>query len=212
MKNLAEILKGHEGETFYNPYWGNIILSSMDETDIVFDIPECDNELFVNHYGQSFNTMEMCVFPSKDERNWDTWSEKQKNNPPKTWIQLIKSGNHYDSYDLGRGDLDVALVEFEEFNSRSYSYLVTPVEKSALALLRIHQLIEVGYGGNPSTKEKINRDNSLYEISIDSDGELTVEYLALPTNHIAFHTKEQAEEFLSYLENIQLLKDYFMIN
>ena len=29
---------------------------------------------------------------------------------------------------------------------------------------------------------------------------------------IAFHTKEQAEEFLSYPENIQLLKDYFMID
>ena len=28
---------------------------------------------------------------------------------------------------------------------------------------------------------------------------------------IAFHTKEQAKEFLSYSENIKLLKDYFMV-
>ena len=30
-------------------------------------------------------------------------------------------------------------------------------------------------------------------------------------NNIAFHTIEQANEFISYPENIQLLKDYFMV-
>lgn len=27
--NLCEILKGHEGETFYSPLFGNIILSNL---------------------------------------------------------------------------------------------------------------------------------------------------------------------------------------
>ena len=29
--------------------------------------------------------------------------------------------------------------------------------------------------------------------------------------NIAFHTKKQANEFIRYPENIQLLKDYFMV-
>lgn len=89
-------------------------------------------------------------------------------------------------------------------------YNFTPQEKSALALLIIRELIEVGYGGNPSIKEKLPT-NSYYEIDIDLHGNFTVDYDALPTSLIVFHNIEQAEEFLSYPENIQLLKDYFMI-
>lgn len=46
---------------------------------------------------------------------------------------------------------------------------------------------------------------SLNELNISSACHCT------PTP-IAFHTKKQAEDFISYPENIQLLKDYFIIN
>lgn len=203
--NLCEILKGHEGETFYSPMCGKISFCCIDR-DSSYPI-KCirgykeinftdKGEYFKDDYG------ECLIFPSKDQRDWNKWLEEQKSKVPKTWSEFVEKDNRAITYNLE--------ATYNEYQPHCTSY--TPIEKSALTLLKIHQLIEVGYGGNPSTKEKINRDNSLYEISIDSDGELTVEYLALPTNHIAFRTKEQAEEFLSYLENIQLLKDYFMIN
>lgn len=88
-----------------------------------------------------------------------------------------------------------------------------PIEKSALALLKIHQLIEVGYGGNVINDEWIDRDITKYFISFDNDNLIGIEKTILSEefSHIAFHTKEQAIEFLKYPENIELLKDYFMI-
>lgn len=210
--NLCEILKGHEGETFYSPMCGKISFCCIDR-DSSYPI-KCirgykeinftdKGEYFKDDYG------ECLIFPSKDQRDWNKWLEEQKPKVPKTWNELCEAAQvqQYEAItDVIFDDNDKMIDESSAVGEN------IKLAKSALALLKIHQLIEVGYGGNPSTKEKINRDNSLYEISIDSDGELTVEYLALPTNHIAFRTKEQAEEFLSYLENIQLLKDYFMIN
>lgn len=88
-----------------------------------------------------------------------------------------------------------------------------PIVKSAIALLKIHQLIEVSYGGNVINDEWIDRDITKYFISFGNDNIIGIEKTILSEefSHIAFHTKEQAEEFLSYPENIELLKDYFMI-
>lgn len=85
------------------------------------------------------------------------------------------------------------------------------LKKSALALLKIHQLIEVGYGGNVSTSKKLHiLGNTYYNIDINDDGFIVCNK-ALSINHVSFNTKEQAEEFLKYPENVELLKDYFMI-
>ena len=85
-----------------------------------------------------------------------------------------------------------------------------PIVKSALALLKIHQLIEVGYGGNITDEEWKEHTKTKYTID-SKDKKLICSYTYHFKSHIAFHTKEQAEEFLSYIENVQLLKDYFMI-
>lgn len=77
----------------------------------------------------------------------------------------------------------------------------TAIEKSALALIKICKLIEIGYGGN-ATKNG-------WCITVKDNSFCTYQtfYTFTP---FKFHTKEQAEEFLLYPENIQLLKDYFM--
>lgn len=90
----------------------------------------------------------------------------------------------------------------------------TPIEKSALALLKINQLIEVGSGGNVTKNEWENE--SIYKWFIgfdDSFKKFSLDFTLSPYSyaHITFHTKKQSKEFLSYTENVKLLKDYFMI-
>ena len=87
---------------------------------------------------------------------------------------------------------------------------ISPIERSALALLKIHQLIEIGYGGNITNEEWKEHTKIKYTIDL-KDKKLICSYTYHFKSHIAFHTKEQAEEFLKYSENVQLLKDYFMI-
>ena len=90
----------------------------------------------------------------------------------------------------------------------------SPIEKSVKALLKIHQLIEVGYGGNVSKENWKNPYLAKYDIIPDTahSDKLCVRCIGFTKSILAFHNIKQAEEFLSYLENVQLLKDYFMIN
>lgn len=199
--NLCEILKGHEGETFYNPLLGNIKLAYITDEYIVFSYNLDLDELFIKHNGNSKNTDELAVFPSKDQRDWNKWIEEQKSKVPKTWDELIEQ-NKCECYILGKGIGEV------DFSSKG----ITPIEKSALSLLKIHQLIEVGYGGNISNEEWRNLDDYKFRLlwSIE-DGRFIADSCRWNIHPIAFHTKEQAEEFLNYPENVQLLKDYFMM-
>lgn len=84
-----------------------------------------------------------------------------------------------------------------------------PIEKSAHALIKIHQLIEVRYGGN------VDKTKEFYSIAYDvQDKRFIVRscYNVIYDNvAVCFNSKELAEEFLLYKENIELLKDYFML-
>ena len=157
-------------------------------------------------YGVAGNIM---LYPSRDlyekypldaKKAWGEWQEEQKPKTPKTWSELLNSDYYEWSTPL-----------------RELCMTTKPIEKSALALLKIHQLIEVGYGGTVTYERCASMcyDNvfkiapcgigshlTFYVKEVEGEGEM---------NHIVFHTREQAEEFLSYPENIQLLKDYFMI-
>lgn len=88
----------------------------------------------------------------------------------------------------------------------------TKIEKAVHALLKIHQLIEVGYGGNTCPTDKsfftIIYDWIDKEFYVRKEDNLLASNLIL----IGFHTKEQAEEFISYPENIQLLKNYLNVS
>ena len=88
--NLANILKGREGEIFYNPFYGDIKLSYIDNKFIVFDVESEGIELFINHNGTSPNTNELSVFPSKDQRDWNKQDKENNHKTPKTWSELLK--------------------------------------------------------------------------------------------------------------------------
>lgn len=198
--NLCEILKGHKGETFYNPTFGNIKLNAIYGKFIKFMSIDRSVALTINSNGTFCSSGEVCIFPSKDQRDWNKWIEENKSKTSKTWSDSL-----FTVYELSYIDNDKDYV--------LTSTGISPIERSALALLKIHQLIEVGYGGNVINDEWINRDITKYFISFGNDNIIGIEKTILSEefSHIAFHTKEQAKEFLKYPENIQLLKDYFMI-
>lgn len=191
--NLLEILKGHEGETFYSPTFGNIKLSCISDV-LYFEGINSTLSFNVDVDGTFCKDGEICIFPSKEQRDWNKWVEEQNYKVPKTWSQYIKN------------------------NTKGYIISDTPIEKSAHALLKIYQLIEVGYGGYP-TKEDYDTNNyeRLWTVRIYKTDDNDFIFGAMPLegecfkNNIAFHTKKQANEFISYPENIQLLKDYFMV-
>ena len=157
----------------------------------------CPNGHFLNE-----DRGECMLFQSKDHRDWNKWVEELKPKTPKTWSD-IKEEEKF------QGNAAI-VVNREEL-------IETPIIKSANALLKIHQLIEVGYGGNVTNEEW--RNSKLIKViisrqelkEIGEDTPFTKLLTQFTFSHIAFHTKEQAEEFLKYPENVQLLKDYFMI-
>lgn len=201
--NLCEILKGYEGETFYSPIFGNLTFVCTIYPDVRFKTSTGDI-WDINPNGKLYNNSdELCVFPSKDQRDWNKWVEEKSPEVPKTWSELIEKDSRAITYNLE--------ATYNEYQPHSTSY--TPIEKSALALLKIHQLIEVGYGGNISSAEWKNKKVSKFLIHWCYDyKELIIHETFIYASPIAFHTKRQAEEFLKHPENIQLLKDYFMID
>lgn len=194
--NLCEILKGHEGEIFYSPTFGNAKLRCISDV-LYFEGINSTLSFDVDVDGTYCKDGEICIFPSKEQRDWNKWVEEQNYKVPKTWSQYLKN-NTIQPY--------VALI-----NTKAD----TPIEKSALALLKIYLIIEVGYGGNVTNEEwkTVNNYNSLYIITLHYNNKIKcVRIIDIDSyTPIAFHTKEQAREFLKYPENIQLLKDYFMI-
>lgn len=205
--NLCKILKGHEGEIFYSPIAGDVKLLEIVHSCVLRIDCGTDNEisdpfilpLYSN--GAFRKDGETMLFPSKDQRDWNKWIEEQKPKIPKTWSELLNSPN---CEIVGTVSLDI--------NGNDYLQNDSLIEKSALALLKIYQLIEVGYGGNITDKEWNRYCYPKYFIEYNNENKMfKVMEFSYFKSHIAFHTKEQAEEFLKYSENIQLLKDYFMI-
>ena len=202
--NLCEILKGHEGETFYCSLLGHdVVLRLVDENSIRF-MGFVDAYSF-NPDGSYIKGGECQLFPSKDQRDWIKWDKEHNTKTPKTWDELVKRGK----VSL-RGCQTDLLFKFSKIEDFSFTQNNTPIEKSALALLKIYQLIEVGYGGNVINRDKVN----FYTIQWSYESNRFVirnfgPFLEDCGTPLCFHTKKQAIEFLSYPENVELLKDYF---
>lgn len=80
------------------------------------------------------------------------------------------------------------------------------------ATLKIAKIIELGYGGlltNKETEEIL----PLWIVQCDYEGKVFVEkYTGVVVDKmLAFRTQELAEEFISYPENVELIRQYCMI-
>lgn len=187
--DLSKILKGHKGEAFYNPLLGYIKLKSVEAGLLNFFF---GSSVFSLPYDGTDRDGNLAVFPSKNQRDWNKWLEEQG---PKIW-----------------DDIKECTVEIlHAIDALDSNGPVNPIVKSAKALLKIRQLIEVGYGGNVTDKEWRSKDAYYYTIVSNTKGCLKVEDIQFNRSLIAFHTVDQAREFLSHPENVELLKDYFMV-
>lgn len=139
--------------------------------------------------------------PSKDQRDWNKWDKENNHKTPKTWSEYLNHPN-----------CEITSTISLSLDGKDYLANDNSIEKSALALLKIHQLIEFGYGGNVKNRDKIN----FFVIQWSYQDKRFVirnfgPFLEDCGTIACFHTKEQAIEFLSYPENVHLLKDYYMI-
>lgn len=200
--NLCKILKGHEGDTFYCSLVGQEVTLVFINDNLSISVEYINKEdesgdiaahLVLYPNGANYKDGECVLFPSKDQRNWSKWIAEQKHKVPKTWSELVEQDKVKFQKAINIADKDIS-----DYNA---------IEKSALALLKIRQLIEVGYGGNVTKWEYPCIDKYIITPTLHIE---KVNYKSFKS-HIAFHTKEQAEEFLSRAENVQLLNDYFMI-
>lgn len=202
--NLCKILKGHEGESFYCLLTGGVLtLHEVEPHMLVFESPFVNRTVRVFDDGAYYTGGECIIFPSKNNRDWHKWIEEHNPKVPKTWSEVIEQRDIF--------------TEFAEIGSNhgvdsSKTFTNTPIEKSALALLKIHQLIESGYGGNVINEEWYS-SNPKWIIAECSNEEFIAVCVRNQQHrsHVAFHTEAQAKEFLSYPENVELLNDYFII-
>lgn len=88
-------------------------------------------------------------------------------------------------------------------------YINKKYAKSALAMAQISQLMPY-YGGPITDKEWKDADKIKYCIkNYLGSMEFTTAYCYYTL--LGFHTEEQRDKFMSYPENVQLVKDYLMI-
>ena len=225
--NLCELLKSlNKGDKLYSRCFGTIKFDCIRDNNTIILRDTQGLIIFYYSNGKHCEHGEVDVYPSRELYEkypldaysaWMEWDEENNKRTPKTWSELCKLG-------LSKGLYASTGNEIKGVDCDDYSITTcteSPIEKSALALLKIHQLIEISYDGNVTDKEwrnsKIKKwyfvlnkqyspddGNEMYDIVYSED------YYA--KRLFAFHTNQQAEEFLKYPENVQLLKDYFMIN
>ena len=82
--------------------------------------------------------------------------------------------------------------------------------KASLAMAQFSQLIPY-YGGEVTDEEWLSPYKFKYVI-LCRQGKLEPASATITAYHLAFHTKEQLDRFMSFPENIQLAKDFYMID
>ena len=125
----------------------------------------------------------------------------------KTWRDIIvNSHNIYDKeLNPNCGNALICCITNKELRDK--------INLKTQATIKIAKLIELGYGGMITDEEWENENKSKWVINCDLIKEKKFEILELFLDKffIAFHEESQAEEFMSYPENVELLKQYYMI-
>ena len=120
-------------------------------------------------------------------------------NQLKNWDDLLSSRN-FETYcaDISYSGEDILFHH-------------SKVEYAAVSLLKIYQIIDKGYGGIVKSSE-YNGYTGYYQIRYDAVKRKFIVFKNCVTpSHIAFHTEEQANEFLSDSKNIKLFQYYYMV-
>ena len=193
--DLTEILKGHEGEAFYCALTGgDATLLNVYESAIEFRRGELGPPITLASNGGFVISGECQVFPTEDQRDWVRW-DKENNHKriPKTWDEYLTCYEEDDDEPTLWFGADIVRDN---------------VGDACIALFKIYQLIEVGYGGNVS-EISYHTAGITPELNIEIAEEFDEDFRLFKP--FIFKNSQLAKEFLSYPENIQLLKDFYMI-
>lgn len=117
----------------------------------------------------------------------------------KTWEDVMNEHPEY--------EFDIITVN----NLVSIDFVVAT---KIVATYKIAKLIELGYGGIVSKKEY--EENGAWQIipyreAYNEKLKLKIIYGFQHKSFVSFHDEEQAEEFMSYPENVKLVEQYHMI-
>ena len=131
--------------------------------------------------------------------------KKKVNDEINTWKDLKTVEGYFINLD---SDIipDMGLV----VKSNKNTFISEKYAKAALALAQISQLMPY-YGGEITDEEWAN--SNLIKCSIEVWNTcIHCSYVYNERTVLAFHTSKQRDRFLSFPENVQLVKDLFMID
>lgn len=75
---LIERLEDHIGEIFYSPILGECKLTSIEDGYMYFtSCTGLEDEVSLDGYGKYSEKGELMIFPSKENRSWETWIEME---------------------------------------------------------------------------------------------------------------------------------------
>lgn len=203
--NLSEILRGHNGLKLYCALNGDTVTYietvrlSEDNTKnnrIFFAGTEYEDHI-ANSDGSLCEGGECMFFPSKDDRDWESWFARHNS---ATWKDYCINNQLISPDDGPYLYWDCGIVDDNE-------------AEACEALYKILTLIKECYGGLV-TKEEWASDCPKFVISPYHNELKTYFDFSMTTGDnslIAFHTEEQAKKFLIHEKNVELLKTYFMI-
>lgn len=138
------------------------------------------------------------------------WIEEEKEKEEKKKAPIWEELDRVSGYFIDdNSNIMEAKVAYKTSERNQNIYMDEAHAKSALALAKISQLMP--YYGGKITDEEWRNDTPKYTLFRLYD-EIEFDVGCNAYTPIAFHTEEQRDAFMSREENIQLLKDYFMIN
>ena len=126
----------------------------------------------------------------------------------KTWEDIEKDGFSVEEDYLPEFNDNDMYTDAISYKGKFSSKII----HKAIATLKITKLIELGYGGIVSKEEWSDKNTYKCYIVIGIEGKLVIDSSYENWQEfISFHTRQQAEEFMSYPENVKLLKQYYMM-
>lgn len=132
--------------------------------------------------------------------------KKKVNDEINTWKDIKSVKGYYIDFGSSIAKIESNMVE----NSNKNIFISEKYAKAALALAQISQLMPY-YGGEITDEEWSNSFTTKYVISVYCT--VICKTISVTNRNIlAFHTPEQRDRFLSFPENVQLVKDLFMID
>lgn len=127
----------------------------------------------------------------------------------KTWDDLIGTKIPKESYFIGGTSRISKIITNQTFDIRydKHWFIDEKHAKSALAMAQISQLIP--YYGGVITDTEWNNSNVIKYVIARRNNSIISESFNIIYHLLAFHTREQRDEFLK--NNKQLVMDYFML-